>query len=103
MTTNLSTTRPRKTSKLAVGAVLAGALALAGCQSVSQTDQNTIVGGLVGGGLAAVTAAALGASAGWTVVAGAAGATAGALYARNASRGQCAISNGNGTYRIVRC
>ncbi|MEM1287670.1 MAG: glucose-6-phosphate isomerase [Pseudomonadota bacterium] len=95
--------RTRRPSKLALSAVLLGTIALAGCQSVSQRDQNTIVGGLVGGGLGAVTAAALGASAGWVVVAGAAGATAGALFARNATRGECAISNGDGTYRIVRC
>ena len=95
--------RSKRPSTLAVSAVLFGALAVAGCQSVSQRDQNTVVGGLVGGGLAAVTAAALGASAGWTIVAGAAGATAGALYARNATRGECAISNGDGTYRIVSC
>ncbi|MEM6712365.1 MAG: glucose-6-phosphate isomerase [Pseudomonadota bacterium] len=98
-----STTRLKKPSKLAVSAVLLGTIALAGCQSVSQRDQNTIIGGIVGGGLGAVTAAALGASAGWVVVAGAAGATAGALFARNATRGECAISNGDGTYRIVRC
>ena len=82
---------------------MAGALAIAGCQSMSRVDQNTLAGGVVGGALGAVTAAALGASAGWVVVAGAAGATAGALFARNATTGECAISNGDGTYRIVRC
>ncbi len=93
--------RARKT--MVASAVLAGALAMAGCQSMSRVDQNTLAGGIIGGGLGAVTAAALGASAGWVVVAGAAGATAGALFARNASTNQCAISNGDGTYRIVSC
>ena len=83
--------------------MLAGTLALAGCQSTSRIDQATFLGGAVGGGLGAVTAAALGASAGWVVVAGAAGATAGALFARNAATNQCAISNGDNTYRIVNC
>ena len=83
--------------------VLASALATAGCQSMSRVDQNTLAGGIVGGGLGALTAAAFGASAGWVIVAGAAGATAGAIYARHATRNECAVSNGNGTYRIVRC
>lgn len=93
----------RSTKQIAAAIVLAGAMAVAGCQSMTRTDQNTLAGGVVGGGLAALTAAAFGASAGWIVVAGAAGAAAGAIYARNATTNECAISNGNGTYRIVRC
>jgi len=89
--------------RIAASVVLAGALAVAGCQSMSRVEQNTLAGGVVGGGLAALTAAAFGASAGWVVVAGAAGAAAGAIYARNATTNECAISNGNGTYRVVRC
>ncbi|MBV6657848.1 MAG: bacteriocin [Devosiaceae bacterium] len=96
------TRRKRHTASAAVLAATV-ALAISGCQSVSQVDQATLLGGAVGAGLGAVTAAALGASAGWVVVAGAAGATAGALFARNAALSQCAISNGDGTYRIVRC
>lgn len=93
----------RSTKQIAAAVVLAGAMAVAGCQSMTRTDQNTLAGGVVGGGLAALTAAAFGASAGWIVVAGAAGAAAGAIYARNATTNECAVSNGNGTYRIVRC
>jgi hypothetical protein len=93
----------RGTKTIAVAAVLAGALAMAGCQSMTRADQNTLAGGVIGGGLGALTAAAFGASAGWIVVAGAAGAAAGAIYARNTTTNECAISNGNGTYRIVRC
>ncbi|MFK7791688.1 MAG: bacteriocin [Devosiaceae bacterium] len=100
----LTPNRSKRSKKMiAASAVLVGALAMAGCQSMSRTDTNTLAGGVVGGGLAALTAAAFGASAGWVVVAGAAGATAGALYARHATRDECAVSNGNGTYRIVAC
>jgi hypothetical protein len=84
--------------------ILAGAIAtslvLVGCTT---RDQDTVAGGLVGGGLAAVSAAALGASAGWIVAAGAAGATVGALYARNRRTNECAYSNGDGTYTIRSC
>lgn len=93
----------RGSKKIVASVVLAGALAMAGCQSMSRVDQNTLAGGVVGGGLGALTAAAFGASAGWVIVAGAAGATAGAIYARHATRDECAVSNGDGTYRIVRC
>lgn len=93
----------RSTKQIAAAIVLAGAMAVAGCQSMTRTDQNTLAGGVVGGGLAALTAAAFGVSAGWIVVAGAAGAAAGAIYARNATTSECAVSNGNGTYRVVRC
>lgn len=104
MPSTATLTTRRTTKRLsAITVLMAGALALAGCQSMTRVDQNTLAGGIVGGGLAAVSAAALGASAGWVIAAGAAGAAAGAIYARNASTNQCAISNGNGTYRIVNC
>lgn len=93
----------RSTKQIVAAIVLAGAMAVAGCQSMTRADQNTLAGGVIGGGLGALTAAAFGASAGWIVVAGAAGAAAGAIYARNTTTNECAISNGNGTYRIVRC
>ncbi len=95
---------PKRSHKMATAAiVLAGALAMAGCQSMSRADQNTLAGGIIGGGVGVVTAAALGASAGWVVVAGAAGAAAGAIIGRNATTSQCAIANGDGTYTIVNC
>lgn len=93
----------RSTKQIVAAIVLAGAMAVAGCQSMTRADQNTLAGGVIGGGLGALTAAAFGASAGWIVVAGAAGAAAGAIYARNTTTNECAVSNGNGTYRIVRC
>lgn len=86
--------------KYVLAATLAASISLVGCTT---QDRDTVAGAVVGGGLAAVTADALGASAGWTVAAGAAGATAGALYARNRRTNQCAFSNGDGTYRIRPC
>lgn len=86
--------------KTVLAAALAASMTMVGCTT---RDQDTVAGALVGGGLAAVTAAALGANAGWVVVAGAAGATVGALYARNRRTNECAYSNGDGTYRIRPC
>lgn len=93
----------RNSKKLAATLAVSAAIAMAGCQSMSRVDQNTLAGGVVGGGLGALTAAAFGASAGWVVVAGAAGAAVGSLYARNASSNQCAYSNGDGTYYVAPC
>jgi hypothetical protein len=93
----------RGSKQIIASIVLAGALAMTGCQSMTRVEQNTLAGGVIGGGLGALTAAAFGASAGWVVVTGAAGAAAGAIYARNATTNECAVSNGDGTYRIVRC
>ena len=86
--------------KTILAATIAASMSLAGCTT---RDQDTVAGAVVGGGLAAVTAAAIGANAGWIVVAGAAGATVGALYARNRTTNQCAYSNGDGTYTIRSC
>jgi len=86
--------------KTILAAAIAASMSLAGCTT---RDQDTVAGAVVGGGLAAVTAAAIGANAGWIVVAGAAGATVGALYARNRTTNQCAYSNGDGTYTIRSC
>ena len=86
--------------KTALSAVLVGPLALAGCTAA---EQNTAIATAGGGALGAVTASALGANTGWTVAAGVAGATAGALYARNQQTGNCAYSNGDGTYTVRPC
>ena len=86
--------------KTVLAAALAASMSLVGCTT---RDQDTVAGALVGGGLAAVTAGALGASAGWVVAAGAAGATVGALYARNRRTNDCAYSNGDGIYTIRSC
>jgi len=89
-----------KMKRTILAGAIAASLVLVGCTT---RDQDTVAGGLVGGGLAAVSAAALGASAGWIVAAGAAGATVGALYARNRRTNECAYSNGDGTYTIRSC
>ncbi|MEM1365830.1 MAG: glucose-6-phosphate isomerase [Pseudomonadota bacterium] len=86
--------------KTALSVALIGPLALAGCTAA---EQNTAIATAGGGALGAVTAAALGANAGWIAVAGVAGATAGALYARNSQTGQCAYARGDGTYIVRAC
>jgi hypothetical protein len=86
--------------KTFLATTIVATLALAGCNT---RDQDTVAGAVVGGGLGAVTAGVLGASSGWVVAAGAAGAAVGALYARNRSTNKCAYSNGDGTYTIRTC
>ena len=83
-----------------LAAAIATLLVISGCQT---RDEATLAGGVVGGALGAVTAAALGASAGWVVASSIAAGTVGALYARNRHTNQCAYSNGDGTYKIREC
>lgn len=78
----------------------ASAFALSGC--VQATDDE-IAGALVGGVLGAITATALGADDSWLVVGTLAGAAAGVLVARNRETGDCAYSNGDGTYYRAAC
>lgn len=88
-----------KTQLIAVAA--AGALTLSACTNIS--PQAEAAGTTVAAGaLAALSADALGASAGWTAVAGIAGATAGALYAQNRQTNQCAYYTGNGDEVVLR-
>lgn len=80
---------------------LTASLALSGCMSTS--DQNDLGGALVGGTVGLITAKALGANTNWTIMTTLAGATAGVLVARNQQTGDCAYSNGDGTYRTGPC
>jgi hypothetical protein len=96
----LAVKQEKSMKKVILAGTIAASLVMVGCTT---RDQDTVAGALVGGGLAAVTAGALGASAGWVIAAGAAGATVGALYARNRRTNECAYSNGDGTYRIRPC
>ncbi len=83
-----------------LAAAVATSLVMSGCQT---REEATLAGGLVGGSIGAVTAAALGASSGWIVASSIAAGTVGALYARNRHTNECAYSNGDGTYTIRRC
>lgn len=77
--------------------VAASALFVAACSDLSNQQANEIGAGAFGAGAAAIAASALfDASAGWVVVAAAAGAAAGVLIARNSQTNQCAYSDGNG-------
>ncbi len=75
--------------------------ALAGCQLTPQDRANLgLLGGAAGGVL---LADAFDANPEWTIVAGVAGATIGTLVARNTQTGNCAYSNGDGTYSVRPC
>ena len=80
---------------------LVAALALPACMST--TDQQQIIGGVVGGTAGLVGAKILDLGDGWTAVAAAAGATAGTIIARNQAENQCAYSDGRGGYRRGPC
>lgn len=79
----------------------AGAIALSACQMT--TNEQVLVGGLVGAGAGLITANALDANRNWTIVAVLAGAAAGTMVARNNAENKCAYSNGDGTYRTGPC
>ncbi|GAA5065682.1 hypothetical protein KUV65_07250 [Maritalea mobilis] len=81
---------------------LVAALGTAGCQNLSPQDQANL-GLLAGAGAGLITANALNANANWTIVAALAGAAVGTLVARNAQTGNCAYSNGDGTYTVRPC
>lgn len=81
--------------------VLAGAMALAGCQMTQQ--ERMIAGGLIGAGAGLLTANALNANPNWTVVSTLAGAAVGTLVARNAQTNECAYKVGPDRYEVRRC
>ncbi|MBN2760842.1 MAG: glucose-6-phosphate isomerase [Rhodobacteraceae bacterium] len=87
--------------KFASMAVLAGAVALAGCQMTS--TERTVAGGVLGaaGGLA--VANLLGANTNWAIIGTVAGAAAGTLLARNTQTNTCAYARGDGTYYEAAC
>lgn len=82
--------------------ICAAILALSACENMT-TDQQMVVGGLTGATLGVITADALNADRNWVLIAGLAGAALGTIVARNNATNQCAVSNGDGTYRLVRC
>ena len=87
--------------KTVTATVLAATLAVTACGNVSK---NEVGMGVAAGAIGAIAATALGANAGWTIAAGAAAATAGALYARNHQTGQCAYHTGDGkTVNVKDC
>ncbi|MEM7073869.1 MAG: glucose-6-phosphate isomerase [Pseudomonadota bacterium] len=86
-----------------IGFVAAAALGLAACENMSQQQKDELAAGIFGAGAAGITAAAFDASAGWIVVAAAAGAATGALIARNNQTGECAYSDGSGGYTTGAC
>ena len=79
----------------------ASALALSACQMT--TNEQAVVGGLVGAGAGLITAKALDANHNWTIIAVLAGAAAGTMVARNSATNECAYANGDGTYRTGPC
>lgn len=87
--------------KFASAAILAGSVALAGCQMTGTERQ--VVGGVVGaaGGLA--VANLLGANTNWAIIGTVAGAAAGTLLARNTQTNTCAYARGDGTYYEAAC
>ncbi len=82
--------------------VAGAAIALAGCDTMTPRERQ-ITGGLVGATAGLITASALSASAGWTLVTVLAGATAGTLVARNQRTGMCAYARKDGRYNTRRC
>lgn len=82
--------------------VAAAAIGLAGCDTMTPRERQ-VAGGLVGATAGLITASALSASAGWTVLTVLAGATAGTLVARNHRTGMCAYARGDGRYVTRPC
>lgn len=82
-------------------AISACVVALAGATCTSQEQQ--IVGGLVGAGFGLAVAEITDANGPWTAVAVLAGATAGTLVARNNATRECAYARGDGSYYKQPC
>jgi len=89
----------RKTVTLLVAGA---AIALSGCATMTPGERQ-LTGGLVGATAGLLTASALNASAGWTLVTVLAGATAGTLVARNERTGMCAYARRDGRYDTRPC
>jgi outer membrane lipoprotein SlyB len=88
--------------KLTIAIACTAILSLSACENMT-SDQQMVVGGLAGATLGVITADAFDADRNWVLIAGLAGATIGTIVAQNNTTKQCAISNGDGTYRVVRC
>ncbi len=88
--------------KIIAPMLLVAATAISACQPLSPQDRSNL--GLVGGaGAGLLLASAFDANPQWTVLSAVAGAAIGTQVARNTQTGQCAYSNGNGTYRVAPC
>lgn len=88
--------------KFCAPVLLIAATAIAACQPLSPQDRSNL--GLLGGaGAGLLLAEAFDANPAWTVVATLAGAGVGTQVARNTQTGQCAYSNGDGTYSVGAC
>ncbi|PWE28541.1 glycine zipper 2TM domain-containing protein [Pararhodobacter marinus] len=88
-----------KSMILATAAI--ASLSLGAC--TMSNNERTALGGLAGAAGGLILADALNANPNWTIVAALGGAAAGALVARNQNTGQCAYSNGDGTYYTGAC
>jgi len=88
--------------KLIATGVLIASMSVAGCDQLTQTERQ-VVGGLAGAGAGLVAADFLRADRNWTILTVLAGATAGALVARNRETNECAYAVGDGTYRVRPC
>lgn len=88
--------------KIITPVLLIAALAATACQPLSNQDRANL--GLVGGaGAGLLLASAFDANPAWTIGATLAGAAIGTQVARNTQTGQCAYSNGDGTYYVAAC
>lgn len=82
--------------------VVISMIALAGCENLTPRER-VVAGGVAGATVGLLTASALSAKAGWTLVAVLAGATAGTLVARNHQTGMCAYARRDGRYDTRPC
>jgi osmotically inducible lipoprotein OsmB len=80
---------------------LIAALGLSACMST--TEQQQVLGGVIGGAAGVAGASLLDLGDGWVTVAGVAGATAGTIIARNRAQNQCAYADGRGGYTRGPC
>lgn len=87
--------------KMILATACAAILALPACQM--STEDQMVLGGVVGLGAGLLTADMLDANPQWTVLAALGGAAAGAMVARNNATQECAYSRGDGTYEVRRC
>lgn len=90
-------------NKIILSLALVGSMTLSACMQMSESDRRDVGGATVGGAVGLITAKALDANSNWTVLSTLAGAAAGVMVARNQETGECAYSNGDGTYRTGPC
>lgn len=95
-------------TRSSIAFVFASALALAGCQTLTQQEQAELTGVVLGAGAGLLLASAFDANPAWTVGTALAGAAIGQQVARNNSTGECAYyagrnSSGQAVYRVGPC